>query len=252
MTAAVEGTMRRAMVLAAGLGLRMRPLTDDTPKPLLAVAGKAMIDHALDHLAAIGIGDCVVNAHYLADMVAAHLGSRDLPAIHLVVEHDLLDTGGGVSQARELLGPDPFYVVNGDILWRDGPTPALARLASAWDDGTMDALLLVQPTADAFGYDGGGDFFLGQTGGAGSGAAAPMRRRDIGSPAPFVFTGIQLLHPRLFADAPEGAFSLNLLYDRAMAAGRLHGLVHDGEWFHIGTPEHLARADRHLSAGYRP
>ncbi|MEE8516365.1 MAG: nucleotidyltransferase family protein [Alphaproteobacteria bacterium] len=236
-------TVKQAMVLAAGLGVRMRPLTNDTPKPLLAVGGKAMIDHALDHLAAIGIGDCVVNAHYLADMVATHLESRDLPAIHLVTEPDLLDTGGGVSHVRQLLGPDPFYVVNGDILWRDGPTPALARLAQAWDDGAMDALLLVHPTEDAFGYDGGGDFFLGHGGGG------PLRRRIKGEAAPFVFTGIQILHPGLFSDAPEGAFSLNFLYDRALAAGRLHGLVHDGEWFHIGTPETLARAEQHLSAG---
>lgn len=243
MTAGGQITVTRAMVLAAGLGLRMRPLTNTTPKPLLAVGGKAMIDHALDHLAAIGIGDCVVNAHYLADMVAAHLESRDAPAIHLVVEGDLLDTGGGVLQARALLGPDPFYVVNGDILWRDGPTPALARLARAWDDGAMDALLLVHPTAGAFGYDGAGDFFLDQ------GDATPLRRREVGAPAPFVFTGVQILHPRLLADAPEGAFSLNFLYDRALAMGRLHGLVHDGEWFHIGTPETLARADRHLGAG---
>lgn len=240
-------TVTRVMVLAAGLGLRMRPLTDHTPKPLLAVGGKAMIDHALDHLAAIGITDCVVNAHYLAEKVAAHLESRDSPATHLVTEPELLDTGGGVSHARALLGPDPFYVVNGDILWRDGPSPALDRLARAWDDGAMDALLLVHPTEDAFGYDGGGDFFLDQEGGEpGTGA---LRRREIGSPAPFVFTGVQILHPRLFDDAPEGAFSLNLLYDRALASGRLHGLVHDGEWFHIGTPETLARAEQHLSAG---
>lgn len=235
-------TVNRAMVLAAGLGLRMRPLTDDTPKPLLAVGGKAMIDHALDHLAAIGIGDCVVNAHYLADKVAAHLEAREAPATHLVTEPELLDTGGGVSQARHLLGPDPFYVVNGDILWRDGETPALTRLAQAWDDGAMDALLLLHPTEDAFGYDGGGDFFLHQGGSA-------LTRRIEGEAAPLVFTGVQILHPRLFKDAPEGAFSLNLLYDRALAAGRLHGLVHDGEWFHIGTPETLGRAERHLKPG---
>ncbi len=236
-------TVSRAMVLAAGLGRRMRPLTNDTPKPLLAVGGKAMIDHALDHLAAAGITDCVVNAHYLADKVAAHLERRTMPATHLVTEPDLLDTGGGVCQARELLGPDPFYVVNGDILWRDGAIPALARLAGAWDDGAMDALLLVHATGNAFGYDGGGDFFLDQ------GDATALRRRDIGSPAPFVFTGVQLLHPRLFAGAPQGAFSINLLYDRALALGRLHGLIHDGEWFHIGTPETLASAEQHLGAG---
>ncbi len=243
-------TVERAMVLAAGLGLRMRPLTDDTPKPLLAVGGKAMIDHALDHLAAIGIGDCVVNAHYLSHKVEAHLEARGAPATELVTETELLDTGGGVAQARHLLGAEPFYVVNGDILWRDGETPALTRLAQAWDDGAMDALLLVQPRGAAFGYDGGGDFFRpredDQTGDQTD--AGPLIRRIPGAPAPLVFTGVQILHPRLLKDAPQGAFSLNLLYDRALARGRLHGLVHDGEWFHIGTPETLGRAEAHLKA----
>ncbi|HEY4134438.1 MAG TPA: nucleotidyltransferase family protein [Alphaproteobacteria bacterium] len=234
-------TIERGMVLAAGFGLRMRPLTLTTPKPLIPVAGRSMLDRALDQFAAAGVARCVVNAHYLADKIAAHVAQRHDMAITLSPEEMILDTGGGVALALPHLGTAPFYVANGDILWRDGPTLALRRLADTWDDGAMDALLLVHPKESAVGYDGPGDFDL---------TGSLLKRRG-GEIAPHVFTGVQILHPRLFADAPSGAFSLNELYDKAAAAGRLHGLVHDGGWYHIGTPEGLALAERRLQ-GERP
>lgn len=233
----------RGMVLAAGLGLRMRPLTDNCPKPLIPVAGRSMLDRALDHLAAAGVTACVVNSHYLAPMIAAHLArrraeNRDRMVLELSHEPQILDTGGGVAQALPVFGTQPFYVANGDVLWRDGAQPSLAKLAAAWDDAEMDALLLVHPIANAIGYDGAGDFFLDADG--------RLRRRGDAAQAPFVFTGVQILHPRLFVAAPAGAFSLNRLYDSAARAGRLFGLAHDGEWYHIGTPDGLRRAEECL------
>lgn len=230
------GAPIHAMVLAAGLGLRMRPITERLPKPLVPVAGRTMLDRALDALAAAGVGECIVNTHYLGHMIAAHLAGRTAPAIRISAEPDLLDTGGGVAKALPMLGDEPFFAVNADIVWEDGPeAPALARLAAAYDDGATDALLLLAPRDSAIGYDGAGDFHLG-------GDGALVRRGD-GASAAYVFTGVQILHPRLFAGCPAGAFSLNLLYDRARAQGRLRGLVHDGRWFHIGTPAGLARAE---------
>ncbi len=234
---------RRAMVLAAGLGLRMRPITDDLPKPLVAVAGRTMLDRVLDRLQAFGIASTVVNSHYLADQVEAHLGARATPKTVISREDDLLDTGGGIANALAMLGNDPFFAINADIVWLDGRTPALDRLAAAWNDADMDALLLVQGTAKAFGYRGRGDYEVDQIG--------RMRRRAERDVAPYVFTGIQILHPRLFADAPSGAFSLNLLYDRAQRAGRLFAIVHDGEWFHIGTPAALAESEAELTGRTR-
>ena len=229
----------RAMVLAAGLGLRMRPITDDRPKPLVAIAGRTMLDRALDRLAAFGIERVVVNSHYLADQIEAHLGARAEPVTEISAEQTLLDTGGGIANALGRLGADPFFAINADIVWLDGRTPALARLSTAWNDADMDALLLVQATAKAFGYRGRGDYDVDQIG--------RMRRREERDVAPYVFTGIQILHPRLLADAPSGAFSLNVLYDRAERTGRLVAVVHDGEWFHVGTPEALAEAEAELS-----
>lgn len=242
MTAAATPT--HGMVLAAGLGLRMRPLTDHTPKPLIPVAGRCMLDRALDQLAAIGIRQRVVNTHYLADKVADHVRRRESEegtagVIAVSHEPELLDTGGGVTKALPLLGAAPFFVINGDILWRDGPEPALRRLLARWDDAAMDALLLVHARDAAIGYDGVGDFALADDG--------RLCRRD-GATAPYVFTGVQLLSPRLFAGAPSGAFSLNRLYDRAADAGRLHGLAHTGHWFHIGTPDGLRLAEERLRA----
>lgn len=227
-----------AMVLAAGLGMRMRPITEHTPKPLVMVAGRTMLDRALDHLAAVGTTDLVVNTHWLAGCIEAHLAGR--ATITLSHEETLLETGGGVTKALPHLGAAPFYVVNSDIIWTDGATPALKRLAEFWDDGRMDALLLMQPTATAMGYDGDGDFFLDANG-------LPRRRRDR-EVAPLLFSGVQILSPRLFRDAPSGKFSLNVLYDRALEDGRLFGIVHDGRWYHVGTPDALPEVESALKA----
>lgn len=226
------------MVLAAGLGLRMRPLTDTTPKPLIQAGGRSMLDRALDRLDAFGIEQVVVNSHYLGEQIIAHLAGRGSPKTVLSPEQTLLETGGGVANALPLLGDDPFMVINADIVWLDGPIPALDRLANIWDDGAMDALLLMQRTVTAYGYTGRGDYYMDPYGG--------LRRRDPRDVSPYVFTGLQILHPRLFAGAPDGPFSLNLLYDRAEHAHRLFGLVHDGEWFHVGTPDALKVADDRL------
>ena len=229
----------RAFVLAAGKGTRMRPLTDRVPKPLVEVAGRPMIDFVLDRLAAAGVEEAVVNTHHLAALVEAHLAGRARPRIRISREAALLETGGGLARALGHLGPAPFFTVNSDGLWRESATPALSRLAAAWDDAAMDALLLVHAREAAVGYDGVGDFELARDG-------RLARRR--GDAAPFAFMGVQLLHPRLLRDAPDGAFSLNRLYDRALAAGRLHGLAHAGDWFHVGTPEALAMAERAFAA----
>ncbi len=229
-----------AMVLAAGRGERLRPLIGELPKPLVQVAGKALIDHALDGLAAAGVARAVVNVWYRVEMVERHLTGRRRPAVVLSRESELLGTGGGVANALEALGGDAFYVVNSDVLWGDGAAGALERLAQGWDGTAMDALLLLVPIARAAGYEGGGDFHLGPTGGA--------RRREADGTAPFVFAGVQILEPRLFRDCPRGAFSLVQLYDRAQRAGRLYGLVHDGDWLHVGTPAGLADAERRLGA----
>lgn len=229
----------RAMVLAAGLGLRMRPITEHTPKPLVAVAGRTMLDRALDHLATAGVTDIVVNTHWLAGRIQEHLSGR--PGITLSHEDVLLETGGGVAKALPRLGEQPFYVVNSDIIWTDGGArPALARLAEAWDDQRMDALLLLQRTATAMGYDGRGDFFLDSGG-------VPRRPRP-SEVAPLLFSGVQILSPRLFRDAPSGKFSLNVLYNRALEDGRLFGIVHDGRWFHVGTPDALPEVESALKA----
>lgn len=230
-----------AMVLAAGLGLRLRPITDKLPKPLVPVAGKTMLDRALDALDAAGVSACVVNTHYLGEMIAAHVASRTRPRVQISPEEALLDTGGGVAHALPLLGPGPFFVVNADILWDEAAgTPALSRLAEAYDPARMDALLLVVPRERAVGYDGVGDFFLGDDG--------RLVRRGSAPESPFVFTGLQVLHPRLLRDGPDGPFSLNLLYDRAIAGGRLYGLAHAGRWFHVGTPAGLTLAEAALAA----
>ena len=233
-----KDTPRRAMVLAAGLGLRMRPITLTTPKPLIPIAGRSMLDRALDALVAHGIGEVVVNGHHLADALGRHLAGRDRPKVRLCVESERLETGGGVRNALPLLGDAPFFVLNGDILWQDGAQPALAALALAWDAQQMDALLLLHPVATALGYAGAGDFHRRDDG-------RLARRRD-GEPAPLLFAGLQILHPRLLADAPGGAFSLNLLYDRAIAGGRLAGIVHDGRWCHVGTPADIPAAEAFL------
>lgn len=233
-----------AMVLAAGKGLRLRPLTLSRPKPLVEVAGRTMLDGVLDRLAEAGVADTVVNAHHLGHMIEGHLQGRTSPRIHISREDVLLETGGGVKRALPLLGDRPFFVINGDVVWRDGKVPALRRLAEAWDGRIMDALLLLQSTASAVGYEGPGDFVMDQLG--------RLRRRKEAEVVPFLFAGLQILSPGLFEDAPDGPFSLNLLYDRALAAGRLYGLRHDGTWYHVGTPEDLERVEAALAPGGEP
>jgi len=232
-----------AIILSAGLGERMRPITDTLPKPLIPVRGQALIDSILDRLEAAGVTEVVVNLHHLGAMIEEHLRGRARPRIVFShEENERLETGGGVRKALPLLGPDPFFAINGDVCWLDGMIPALDRLAAGWDEQAMDALLLLHPTATAYGYDGRGDFMLDPLGRA--------QRRGERQVAPFVFAGIQILHPRLFEGAPDGAFSLNTLYDKAAEAERLYGVRHDGEWFHIGTPQGLAEVEeamRHMA-----
>jgi MurNAc alpha-1-phosphate uridylyltransferase len=229
----------RAMVLAAGLGLRLRPITDSLPKPLVEVAGKTMLDRALDHMDGFGIETVAVNCHYLADKIERHLADRKSPRIDLFREDTLLDTGGGVANALPALGPDPFFAANADIVWIDGARPALARLAEFWRDDDMDALLLMHPVGNATGYHGDGDFHRDEAG--------RLQRRSPGETAPLVFGGVQILHPRLFDAAPGGPFSLNLLFDKAQQDQRLFGLIHDGGWFHVGTPDALEQASTQLA-----
>jgi len=227
-----------AMVLAAGLGTRMRDLTAERPKPLIEVAGKALIDHSLDRLAAVGVSRVVVNTYYRAEQIERHLAARAEPEIIVLRERELLDTGGGVAAALPHFAGAPFFVLNSDVVLLDGPQTALRRLARAWDDARMDALLLAHLTPRAIGYSGRGDYFMDQWG--------RLRRRRGNQVAPYLFAGVQILHPRLFEDCPRPPFSLNLLYDRAEAAGRLWGAVHDGSWMHVGTPEGRDEAERIL------
>jgi N-acetyl-alpha-D-muramate 1-phosphate uridylyltransferase len=229
---------RSAMVLAAGLGTRLRPITDRVPKPLVTVGGRALIDHAIDRLAEAGVTRIVVNVHYKAEMIARHLEARQHPEILLSTEATPLETGGGILAALPRLD-EVFYVVNSDVLWLDGKVSALTRLARAWDDDRLDGLLLLQRTTTAIGYDGPGDFIIDPWG--------RLRRRREREVAPHLFAGVQLLHRRLFDGQAAGKFSLNPLWDRAIAAGRLAAIVHDSEWYHIGTPEGLAASEARLA-----
>jgi MurNAc alpha-1-phosphate uridylyltransferase len=230
---------RSAMVLAAGLGTRMRSVNSAVPKPLLELGGRALLDRAIDHIADAGVEHVVVNTHHMAEVVAAHLKARTRPRINLSHEPELLETGGGVANALPLLG-DTFFVVNSDVFWLDGVEPALHRLAGAFDPESTDAVLLFQRTVDAVGYDGPGDYFLD--------ALGTPRRRGEREIAPCLFTGIQLLHRRAFAGIEERVFSLNRVYDRAERARRLHALVHDGECYHCGTPEALEATVQRLNS----
>ncbi len=237
---------RTAMVLAAGLGQRMRPLTDETAKPLLPLAGQSLLDHALDRLAGAGMERVVVNGHWQAERLRAHLAAR-IAGPETVFRHepDLLETGGGVLAALKegLFGPEvatgsPFFIVNGDAFWLDGPRPTLARLAEAWVDAEIDALLLCHRTSQVMAEVGAGDFLIDPWGVA--------RRRGAREIAPYVFAGVQMVSPRLFAIVGEdwpARFSMNRLWDRALALGRCRALVHDGLWFHLSTPADLAAAE---------
>lgn len=233
-----------AMVLAAGLGKRMRPITDHTPKPLVKVAGRTMLDQALDRLSEAGIGRAVVNVHHLADRIERHLAGRTQPAITISDERDiLLETGGGVKRALPLLGDHPFLVLNSDSLWIEGPSHNLTRLFQAWDMERMDILLLLAATATSTGYEGAGDFLMD--------AQGIVTRRPQKKVAPFVYCGVGIFKPSLFQDTPDGPFSLNLLFDRAIEARRLYGLRLDGQWLHVGTPQAIAEAEAHIAASAR-
>lgn len=224
------------MVLAAGRGERMRPITAITPKPLVRVDGRALIDHGLDRLADAGVETAVVNVHYLGDQIVRHLNARQRPRIVISDERKaLLDTGGGIANALPHLGAEPFFLVNSDSIWIEGPRPNLEWLLAGWDEARMDALLLLASSVGAVGYSGMGDFQMKPDG--------ALLRRAERAVAPFVYTGVAILHPRLFADAPSGAFSLNLLFDRALEAGRAFGVRMDGIWLHVGTPEAVKEAE---------
>jgi MurNAc alpha-1-phosphate uridylyltransferase len=230
----------KAMLLAAGLGTHMRPLTEATAKPLLPLGGHALIDHALDRLHDAGVTEVVVNAWWHADHIAAHLADRLAPPHTIVRREDtLLDTGGSVAAVLDQLGPGPFFVVNGDTFWLDGPTPALKRLATAWDDAA-DAVLLLHRTFQIDADVGQGDFALDPWG--------VVRRHREYEIVPYIYAGVQLVAPSLFADAPAGSFSMNLLWNRAIERQRLRGVVHDGLWFHLSTPTDLAAAEYTLHA----
>jgi len=228
-----------AMLLAAGLATRMRPITDTMPKALVSVAGKPIVDHAIDRLVAVGVKRVVINLHYRGEMLARHLEARRDIEILLSEEPQLLDSGGGIFNALGHLG-EYFYVINGDVLWLNGRASALARLAQAFDAARMDGLLLMQRTVSAVGLDGPGDFLLDPMGRA--------RRREETEIAPYFFAGLQLLHRRLFAGAEPGKFAIHPFWGRAIEAERLHGLVHDGEWYHLGTPQGLDRIAARLAS----
>ena len=228
-----------AMVLAAGLGTRMRPLTNDRPKPLVEVAGKPLIDHALDRLAEVGIARAVVNVHHFGDAVEAHVKTRTAPVVTISDERDLLlETGGGLVRAQDLL-PDPFFCANSDNVWLDGPRNAFQDLSDVWDASRMDALLLLVSHSQASNFRGKGDFHMDGRG--------RLTRRRSGRIAPFIFTGVQLVAKRLLRDAPQGPFSTNLLWNRAIEEERLYGLAFTGQWFEVGDPQAIAPTEAALS-----
>ncbi|NQX95033.1 MAG: nucleotidyltransferase family protein [Erythrobacter sp.] len=230
-----------AMVMAAGMGKRMRPLTATTPKPMVRVAGKPLVDHALDRLAEAGVSRAVVNVHYLADALEAHVLERVLPKVTISDERkELLETGGGLVKAQSEL-PDPFFCLNADNIWLDGPQNAFADLSARWDPDVMDALLLVVPHARAENFAGKGDFHMDPLG--------RLSRRRSGRIAPYIYTGIQLVSKRLLREAPEGKFSTNILWSRAIEEGRLYGLSFTGLWFEVGTPQAIAPTEEALQRG---
>jgi N-acetyl-alpha-D-muramate 1-phosphate uridylyltransferase len=233
-----------AMVLAAGLGTRMRPITLSIPKPLVAIDGIPMLDHALNRLRDVSVNHAVVNVHYLAEQIIEHVASRQTPAITVSDERGLLlETGGGIKKALPLLGENPFWLMNSDSLWidrlaEDMNASALSEMKQVWDPQHMDIVLLLASRTTSMGYDGRGDFDRAPSG--------HLSRRIPEHDAPFVYAGAAILKPELFIDTPKGAFSLNLLFDRAIAANRLYGHVLDGEWLHVGTPEAIGEAEKRI------
>ncbi|WP_322514756.1 nucleotidyltransferase family protein [Rhodopseudomonas palustris] len=227
----------KAMVLAAGFGVRMRPLTDHKPKPLVPVAGKPLLDHVLDRLADAGVAEAVINVHYLPDQIIDHTAARTSPRVIISDERDVvLGTGGAVVKALPLLGEAPFYHLNADTLWIDGVRPNLTRLADAFDPARMDILLLMAPTAGSIGYAGKGDFAMAADG--------TLRKRKENEVTPFVYAGVAIMQPAIFKDAPQSEFSLTRMFDRAAERQRLFGLRLDGVWMHVGTPDAVAAAER--------
>jgi MurNAc alpha-1-phosphate uridylyltransferase len=236
-----KSSPRRAMVLAAGMGTRMHPLTTRMPKPLVEVAGKPLIDHVLDRLAEAGVERAVVNVHHFAEQIERHLAARAKPQIVISDERGLLlGTGGGVVKALPELDAAPFFHINSDTIWIDGVQPNLARLAEAFDPAAMDALLLLAPTTGSIGYAGRGDFAFAADG--------RLRRRGEREVAPFVYAGAAILAPALFAGAPQGEFALTDLFARAAEAGRLHGLRLEGLWMHVGSPDAIVSAEQAIRA----
>ena len=239
--------LKKAMILAAGLGSRMRPITNQTPKPLVQVNGRPLIEHVIDRLVEGGVTEVVVNLHYLGDQVERQLRLRKNQNITFSWErYELLETGGGVKNALPQLGKDPFWVINCDSLWLNGPQSMMTRALEQWDPKKMDALLILHSTIDAYGYEGRGDFQADPNG--------LLTRRPELEVAPWLFTGIQILNPMVFENTPSGAFSLNVVYNNTIENMRLYGMVHDGEWFHVGTPEGLSDVEnfmRHRYAGIK-
>lgn len=232
-----------AMVMAAGLGKRMRPLTATRPKPLIPVAGRTLLDRVLDHLRVVGVQKAVINVHYLADRIEAHLAARD-QGLEIAISDEreqLLETGGGLVKALPLIDTDPFFAINSDNLWVDGPVDTLRLLAQRWDDRIMDALLLLVPLARAANHSGPGDFHMDPWG--------RLSRRREARVAPFVYTGIQIISKRLIVDPPSEVFSTNIFWNRALEAGRLYGVVHPGLWFDVGTPEAVVKTEAAISDG---
>jgi len=229
-----------AIVLAAGLGKRMRPLTNSTPKPLLQVANKALLDHGLDALAAAGVTKSVVNVHYLAEQIKTHVADRRVPKITISDERDLLlDSGGGVKNALKELGTSPFFLLNADSFWIEGHGLNLVKMSNEWTDDNIDILLLLSPLEKAVGFSGKGDFFMNQTG--------QLTRRGEKDVAPFIYAGAAILSPKIFENTPDGAFSLNRLFDEAIEKGRLFGTQMDGLWLHVGAPPSIAEAEQAIS-----
>jgi N-acetyl-alpha-D-muramate 1-phosphate uridylyltransferase len=226
----------KAMVLAAGLGLRMRPLTERMPKPLVPVAGRTLLDHVLDKLGDAGVSEAIVNVHYLPDQIIDHVRGRKRPRVTISDERDqVLGTGGGVVKALPLLGSEPFFHVNADTLWMDGVRPNLTRLAEAFDPARMDILLLMAPTAGSIGYEGSGDYAMLPDG--------ALRKRKEHQVVPFVYAGVAIMSPAIFAGSPRGEFSLTRMFDAANEQERLFGLRLDGTWMHVGTPDAVGAAE---------
>lgn len=234
---------KMAMVLAAGLGSRMRPITDTLPKPLVAIAGRTLLDRGLDSLAAAGVETAIVNVSHLADQIVAHVTGRRSPKIVISDERDgLLESAGGIVRALPMLGSHPFFIVNADTFWIDGKQPNLAALALAWDNTSMDILLMLADMSKSTGHDGKSDFLLGSDG---------RLARSAGAPEGLIYAGAAIVHPRIFAGAPTEPHSLNVYFDRAIAAGRLYGHRMDGRWITVGTPDAIAPAEAAVAQATR-